>query len=75
MPSLAAATGTLQLFAEPSRVRLCALLDKEELTVAELVAITEMGQSSVSTHLGRLREAGVVRDRRASSGIAPSFMA
>jgi ArsR family transcriptional regulator len=65
MTSLATAAGTLQLFAEPSRVRLCALLEKQELTVAELVAITEMGQSSVSTHLGKLREAGIVRDRRA----------
>lgn len=62
--SLASAVGTLQLFAEPTRVRLLALLAAEELTVAELVAITELAQSSVSTHLGKLRDAGLLRDRR-----------
>ncbi len=41
-----------------------ALLEQEELSVAELVAITEIAQSSVSTHLGKLREAGLLRDRR-----------
>jgi ArsR family transcriptional regulator len=41
-----------------------ALLAEEELTVAELVHITEIGQSSVSTHLARLRDAGLLRDRR-----------
>jgi len=43
------------------------LLDEEELTVAELVSITELPQSRVSTHLGRLREAGLLRDRRAGA--------
>lgn len=64
MATLSAAVNTLQLFAEPTRVRLMALLEQQELTVAELVSITELGQSSVSTHLGKLRDAGVLRDRR-----------
>jgi DNA-binding transcriptional ArsR family regulator len=64
VPNLSSAIGTLQLFAEPTRVRLLALLAEEELTVAELVSITEMAQSSVSTHLGKLRDAGLLRDRR-----------
>ena len=62
--TLSSAVNTLQLFAEPTRVRLMALLTEEELTVAELVSITELGQSSVSTHLGKLRDAGLLRDRR-----------
>jgi ArsR family transcriptional regulator len=62
--SLSSAVSTLQLFAEPTRVRLMALLEEEELTVAELVTITELAQSSVSTHLGKLRDAGLLRDRR-----------
>jgi ArsR family transcriptional regulator len=41
-----------------------ALLEEGELTVAELVAITELAQSSVSTHLGKLRDARLLRDRR-----------
>lgn len=64
MSNLASTVGTLQIFAEPTRVRLMALLEAEELTVAELVAITELAQSSVSTHLGKLRDAGLLRDRR-----------
>lgn len=64
MSTLTSAVNTLQLFAEPTRVRLMALLQEDELTVAELVTITELAQSSVSTHLGKLRDAGLLRDRR-----------
>ncbi len=64
MKTLSAAVNTLQLFAEPTRVRLMALLEEDELTVAELVTVTELAQSSVSTHLGKLRDAGLLRDRR-----------
>ncbi len=64
---LAETTAILQLFGDPTRVRLTALLAERELTVAELTAITQLGQSRVSTHLGRLREAGVLRDRRAGA--------
>src|SRR5579863_10524159 len=64
---LDAVSELFQLFAEPTRVRLMALLAKDELTVAELVSITELGQSNVSTHLGRLRDAGLLRDRKAGS--------
>jgi ArsR family transcriptional regulator len=67
MTTLASTTDLLQLFGEPTRVRLVALLAREELSVAEIVGITELGQSTVSTHLGRLREAGVLRDRRAGA--------
>ena len=64
MSNLAVTADLFSLFAEPARVRLAALLSRHELTVAEIVAITEMAQSRVSTHLGKLREAGVLRDRR-----------
>jgi 2-polyprenyl-3-methyl-5-hydroxy-6-metoxy-1,4-benzoquinol methylase len=40
------------------------LLSEHELSVAELTQITELAQSRVSTHLGKLRDAEVVRDRR-----------
>ncbi len=45
-----------------------ALLEREELTVAELATITHLAQPRVSTHLARLREAGMVVDRR--SGVS-----
>ncbi len=67
MATLAAAVDVLQLLGEPTRVRLMALLAKTELTVAEIVAVTRLAQSSVSTHLGKLKDAGLVRDRRAGA--------
>ena len=55
---------TLNLLGDESRIRLCALLRERELCVTDLVRVTGIAQSRVSTHLGRLREAGFVRDRR-----------
>ena len=55
---------TLHLLGDESRLRLCALLRERELCVSDLVTVTGISQSRVSTHLGRLREAGIVRDRR-----------
>src|SRR3954454_17868456 len=54
----------LTLLGDENRMRLCALLRERELCVTGLVRITGIAQSRVSTHLGRLREAGLVRDRR-----------
>ncbi len=67
MPTVGAAVDLLQLIGEPTRVRLLALLASHELTVAEIVTVTQLAQSSVSTHLGKLREAGLVRDRKAGA--------
>src|SRR5450432_687165 len=55
---------TLNLLGDENRIRLCALLRDRELCVTDLVRVTGMAQSRVSTHLGRLREAGFVVDRR-----------
>jgi DNA-binding transcriptional ArsR family regulator len=58
-------TALLRLLSDPTRVRLLALLEREELTVAELSAVMRLAQPRVSTHLAKLKEAGLVRDRRA----------
>lgn len=55
----------LRVLSDSTRVRLLALLEREELTVAELSAITRLAQPRVSTHLAKLKEHGLVRDRRA----------
>ena len=55
----------LRVLADPTRVRLLALLERDELTVAELSAVTRLAQPRVSTHLAKLKEADLVRDRRA----------
>ena len=61
----------LKVFADATRVRLLALLAREELTVAELSAITQLAQPRVSTHLAKLKEAGLARDRR--SGVSAYY--
>ena len=53
--------------ADGTRVRLLALLASEELTVAELTQITSLTQSRISTHLAKLRDVGLLRDRQAGS--------
>jgi ubiquinone/menaquinone biosynthesis C-methylase UbiE/biotin operon repressor len=55
---------TLKLISDPSRLRLLLLLDREELSVAELQEILSMGQSRISTHLSQLKAAGIVEDRK-----------
>jgi SAM-dependent methyltransferase len=67
MSSLASTLDALHLFGDPTRVRLVALLAQHPLTVAELTSITRLPQSRVSTHLGHLKDAGVLRDRREGS--------
>jgi len=62
---LAATSALLRLLSDPTRVRLLALLEQEELTVAELSAVLRLAQPRVSTHLAKLKEADLVRDRRA----------
>lgn len=62
--ALAQYVETLSLLGDENRLRLCALLAERELCVGDLVRVTGISQSRVSTHLGRLREAGFLRDRR-----------
>ena len=53
-----------RLLSDSTRLRLLMLLDHEEFSVAELSAITQLAQPRVSTHLAKLKEAGLVSDRR-----------
>ena len=54
----------LRVVADPNRLRILLLLKGEELSVAELQEILAMGQSTISTHLSQLKQAGLVEDRR-----------
>src|ERR1051325_932174 len=49
---------------DATRLRILALLEKDELAVAELQEITRMGQSRISTHLGLLQDSGLLESRR-----------
>jgi ArsR family transcriptional regulator len=53
-----------RLLSDPTRLRLLLLLEEEELSVAELAAITQLAQPRVSTHLAKLKEAELVADRK-----------
>src|SRR6266446_3791368 len=55
---------SLRALSDSTRLRIVALLEKDELSVAELQEITRMGQSRISTHLGLLQDAGLVQSRR-----------
>lgn len=59
----------LRLLADPSRIRILLLVTREELSVAELQNILNMGQSRISTHLAQLKRAGLVEDRRSGKSI------
>ena len=61
MPSI---VKILRVVADPKRLRILLLLRGEELSVAELQEILAMGQSTISTHLSQLKQAGLVEDRR-----------
>jgi ubiquinone/menaquinone biosynthesis C-methylase UbiE/DNA-binding transcriptional ArsR family regulator len=54
----------LKILSDPTRLRLLALLTREELSVAELQEILGMGQSRISSQLALLRQVNLVSDRR-----------
>jgi ArsR family transcriptional regulator len=54
----------LKILSDSTRLRLLALLLREELSVAELQEILGMAQSRISSQLALLRQAGFVSDRR-----------
>lgn len=60
---------SLRMVADASRSRIVLLLEREELSVAELQEILGMGQSTLSTHLAQLKQAGLVEDRRTGKNI------
>jgi ArsR family transcriptional regulator len=60
---------SLRLLGDATRVRLLLLLEREELSVAELQEVLAKGQSQISTHLSQLKQAGLVEDRRTGKNI------
>lgn len=54
----------LKALGDPTRLRLVALLYREDLSVNELQQILEMSQSRISTHLGQLQETGLLVSRK-----------
>jgi ArsR family transcriptional regulator len=63
----------LKILSDPTRLRLLALLLREELSVAELQEILGMGQSRISSQLALLRTVNLVSDRREGKNAFYSF--
>jgi ubiquinone/menaquinone biosynthesis C-methylase UbiE/DNA-binding transcriptional ArsR family regulator len=64
MPFMFSTLKSLRALSDPTRLRILALLEKDELSVNELQEIARLGQSRISTHLGLLQDAGLVQSRR-----------
>jgi ArsR family transcriptional regulator len=56
--------GVLRLVSDPTRLRILHSLRHDSLSVAEVQEVLGMGQSRISTHLGQLRDGGLLTDRR-----------
>ncbi len=54
----------MKTLGDPTRLRILALLEREELAVQDLVRILGTAQSTVSRHLAVLRDHGLLRERR-----------
>jgi ArsR family transcriptional regulator len=54
----------LRALSDSTRLRIMAVLERDELSVNELQEITKMGQSRISTHLRLLQDAGLLQSRR-----------
>jgi ArsR family transcriptional regulator len=55
---------SLRALSDPTRLRIVALLERQELSVNDLQEITQLGQSRISTHLGLLQDSGLLESRR-----------
>lgn len=59
--------GVLKALADPTRLRIYALLREGEACVCEMAGALDLAENLVSHHLGVLRRTGLVQDRRDSS--------
>lgn len=71
--SLDALTQACRLLADGTRLRLLALLELHGMSIAELTQVTGLAQSRISSHVSRLREAGLLRDTRVGSSTQYAF--
>src|ERR1700685_3627903 len=62
--SMSATLKSLRALSDATRLRIVALLERDELSVNELQEITRLGQSRISTHLGLLADCTLVKSRR-----------
>jgi ArsR family transcriptional regulator len=66
-PSFATLARQLKALNDPTRLAIVALLARQEYCVCDLMTTLRLPQSTCSHHLGVLKRAGLVRDRRGES--------
>jgi ArsR family transcriptional regulator, arsenate/arsenite/antimonite-responsive transcriptional repressor len=59
-----ASTKIFGALSDETRLRVLRLLEERELCVCELMQVLDMSQPRISRHLGVLKNAGLVKDRR-----------
>lgn len=64
----------LKLLSDPTRLLMLKLLEDKEYCVCELTAIFHISQPGISQHLRKLKNAGLVRERREASGGTMPFI-
>ena len=69
MSSLAPLSALFQALADPSRLRILALLRSMELSVGELAQVLGQSQPRVSRHVRILADAGLVARRKEGSWV------
>lgn len=57
-------TSIFKALSDETRLRIIKLLERGELCVCDIVAALDMVQPKVSFHLGTLKEAGFIKDRK-----------
>lgn len=62
--SLEKAAITLKLLGDKTRLSMVSLLENDDCCVCEFVEIFEMSQPAISQHLRKLRDVGIVKERR-----------
>jgi ArsR family transcriptional regulator len=62
--ALAELSSILRVIADEKRLRILKLLTQQEMCVCDIVERLGLSQSLVSHHLGVLKQAGLVQDRR-----------
>ncbi|MGA9288837.1 MAG: metalloregulator ArsR/SmtB family transcription factor [Anaerobacillus sp.] len=58
------AAAVLKLLGDKTRLTIMGLLKSGECCVCEFVEVLQMSQPSISQHLRKLRDAGIVKERR-----------
>lgn len=58
------AAQVLKLLGDKTRLTIISLLNKQECCVCELVELFDMSQPSISQHLRKLKDAGLIQEER-----------